>query len=372
MSILAKMLEKKQETSGDADGSIPPGLVAAVASSGAKKKNNQRYLILGCLAIFGAVAGVFLLSYLQGRSANKIADVPPPATAPPSEQQTAVLPLRSSATIAASSSGNATTPPSEKSNTTAVPTAQNRTTKPLLSVARTNSPQKSVGAVLPLSQPPLTVRGKRLHASSPAPSTLDSAPTPRSGANNRVSTDAHLFAARSAETHHDYALAKEHYLKALGLDPDNYRVLNNLASTSLHLNQPIDALTYANQALSRKPDYVSAMLNAGVAQIRQGNQSEARQVFSKALTTDPLNQGALFNLALLKEQEGDTDEAIRLYRQLSDTGDSRGRLGAARVYEQRGQKEEALRVYREITTLPEEGSSAKEQAKQRIKLLDNP
>ncbi len=179
-----------------------------------------------------------------------------------------------------------------------------------------------------------------------------------------------LFAARSAESRRDYVLALKHYQAALDADPQNYRIMNNVASTMLNLGLNKQALVAANQALALKPDYPSALVNAGIALGRTGSESAARSMFNKALSLDLTNRSAMYSLAVLQERAGLLDDAMQLYRRMADAGDARGYLGQGRLLERNGDREAALRLYREVLTPAGVGQSTREQARERIRVLE--
>ena len=187
---------------------------------------------------------------------------------------------------------------------------------------------------------------------------------------DRASIDAYLFAGRSAEERRDYVAALKEYKKANEADPGNYRIYNNLASTSLSLDMNSEALSYANRALVIKPDYTSALINGGIAQIRLGNEAAAKGLFSRAVAVDPLSRPAIYNLALLQERSGSLDEAVISYKKLRDMGEGVGYLGLGGIFESRGQKQDALRVYRDLLAMPDTGQKARDTAKSRISALE--
>ena len=66
MSILAKLLQKKQEDNPET-GQIPPGLLQAVARSGSRSGGRKRslYLLIVCGGLASVLAGFYVMSYLQ-------------------------------------------------------------------------------------------------------------------------------------------------------------------------------------------------------------------------------------------------------------------------------------------------------------------
>lgn len=353
MSLLARMLQKQSEQK-DAGGEIPPGLVQSVARSANKGGSRTRYFLIAAIAVAVLVSGGLLVLYLQLRTPNLPVVVRRPAVAPPSAVQTTQpLPPQPQAVIPVPEQPKpAVVPPPVPENKVeperiAVKSAPNRE-----SIRKSRSVSgASAAKPVPKQAAPQIVQKK--------PAKVD-----------RSTIDSYLFAARSAETHKDFVQAYKDYQKANEADPGNYRILNNLASTALHLDMYSDALSYTDRALAIKPDYVSALVNSGIANVKLGKDSAAKNMFSRAVELDRLNRKALYNLALLQERSNSLDEAYSTYRRLRDTGDSSGYLGLGRVFELRGQKSDALNIYRDLLGLPEAGQKARDIAKARISALE--
>lgn len=338
MSILANLL-KKAETS-HAKGDIPPGLLQAARSSSYGDANLKKYLALGGLAVAAVAVGGGLAIYMSQRQLPHQPivkqSVPHPAAAIQKPVSTAPpVQLREAA---------ASTPKAQ-----ATPVKAKTTSKKAVHQQQ---------ALRSVKQAPM-LPAKRAAGKEAKPFIRD-----------RAAIDALLFAARSAELRRDYAAALKQYQAALEADPQNYRIMNNAASTMLQLGLNEQALGLANRALARKPDYPSAMVNAGIALGRTGSEQAARSMFVKALVLEPMNRAALYSLALSQERAGLLDDALNSYRRLSDTGDARGLLGQGRLYERRGDKEDALRLYREVLVPPEVGQYTKDLARERIRTLE--
>lgn len=336
MSILANLLKKTNTNQAKAE--IPPGVLQAVSSS-SNGGERRRYYLVGGLALAAIASGVVLGVYLNIR----------PAAVTPVAQH---LPAVAAVQPRISSAKAAVVPPSVAATdrpVAAEPVVKVVRPRPAVVAATKSAAKRSTPAGQPPQQP-----------------AVERKPAPK----DRTIVDAYLFAARNAEAKRDYLTALKQYQKALDADPDNYRIMNNVASTMLQLGMHEEALAVANRALSVKPDYVSAMVNAGIAHGSLGHGSAARSMFGKAVVLDPGNRSALYNLALSQERAGTLDDAFKTYRRLADGGDPQGYLGQGRLYERQGSKGEALKLYRELTALPDAGQRFKDIARERIKVLD--
>ena len=338
MSILANLLKKTETSQSKAE--IPPGVLQAVSGSNATT-NRRNYYLVGGLSLAAIAVGIILGLYLNSR---------PGPTRPVTQPQPLPQPLAAVQQPVSSAVQPPVTdqPVVAKAEKSAASSSAQKAARPSVTSARVS--QRRV---------PTT------HATA-APPAAERKVAPR----DRSITDAHLFAARNAEAKRDYLLALRQYQQALDADPDNYRIMNNVASTMLQLGMYEEALGLSNRALAVKPDYVSALVNAGIAHSSLGHGTAARGMFNRAVMLDPGNRSALYNLALSQERSGNMDDALKSYRRLADGGDPQGYLGQGRLYERQGNKDEALRLYRELTALPDGGQRPKDLARERIKLLD--
>lgn len=340
MSILAELLkkgDKRQE-----GGEILPGLQQAVtAADKSPDKRRRTYLLIAAVAAATIAGGGLLLVYLQTRTPTQQivpnqqvvqAVVAPIPQSQPSSSKAAVVP--------ASPVEAAVEVTAEKS----VQPARKRYPVRLSASGAKKSETQVQEEVQPKEQKPVS--------------------------KDRATIDAWLFAAKTAETRRDYTQAMAKYRKVLEADPQNYRIMNNLASICLNLGLHDQALFHANQALKLKADYVSALVNGGIAQGRLGNEAGARAMLSRAVVSEPANRQALYNLALSQERGNALDDALTTWRRLADTGDANGVLGMARIKERRGENQDALRLYQEVTANPEAGQRVKESARERIGVLD--
>ena len=336
MSILAGLLKKNTEPQDS--GEVLPGLQQAVSSAGpSPDKRRRTYLLIAAGATAAIVGGGLLVLYLQTQT-------PAPQIV---RRQAVTLPQPQSQPTSAKAA-SAPAPPVETAAQVAVPkVAHPSVKKHPVRLAATGSKKTGVKA-------PYEVKPK-----NPKPIVKD-----------RATLDAWLFAARTAENRKDYNSAMLHYQKVLEADPQNYRIMNNLASICLNLKLDDEALLYANQALKLKGDYVSALVNGGIAQGRLHNEAGARTMLGRAVAVEPANRQALYNLGLSQERSNVLDEALATWRRLADAGDANGVLGMARIKERRGEDQDALRLYREVTANPEAGQRVKDAARERIAVLD--
>lgn len=342
MSILAKLLKKGDDR--QEGGEVLPGLQQAVNTAGVPfDKRRRTYLLIAAGAAAAIAGGGLLVVYLQTQTpAPDIANMRP-AAAPVIAPQPQVQPSSAKAVV------SPPPPPVE------VGVQEGRPQKSH-SVSRKQTKQHvASGVKKSAAEKPEKVQPKEL----------------KPVVKDRATIDALLFTAKTAETRRDYNQAMDKYRKVLEADPQNYRVMNNLASICLNLEMYEEALSYANQALKLKGDYVSALINGGIAQGKLGNQAGARSMLAKAVASEPANRQALYNLALSQERTNALDDALTTWRRLADAGDANGMLGMARIKERRGETEEALRLYRNVVVHPEAGQRVKETARERIGVLDS-
>lgn len=336
MSILANLLKKAETNHARAD--IPPGLVQSVRPPSGSDGSLKQYLLVAGIAVAALALGGLLALYMGKRPAPRptVVQQQPVAPAVPVAVQTrmssAVAPLAA-----------------------VQPVVEVKPAPP--------TPKKTSGAV---KKTATAGSAKRTAANLPAPAPV---PEKKPVVKDKVAIDALLFAARSAEGRRDYAAALKQYQKALEADPHNYRIMNNVASTMLHLGMHDQALTVANRALAIKPDYPSAMVNAGIALGKAGHDRSAREQFTRALSLDPVNRSALYSLALSQERAGLLDESLTAYRRLGETGDTRGLLGLGRVYERKGDAVTAIRYYRELLAQADSSQWQKDAARERLRVL---
>jgi len=366
MSILADLLSKN--TSGEAQGGkdIPPTLAKSLSASALKRTTPKRYIfiaIASVIVIGVGLATAFFLRTMASPNAVKY-PLPPMAAAPVAQPQPA--PPQPAATQPQQPVQPQPAPP-------ATPAAEPQP-KPKATFATWHVPKPHKR----VATKPAATRQPAMAASSrkATPNNQDAAATARTETPATSRTDATgakgalLYAARSAELAGDWRTAIANYRKALEIDPGNYKILSNVAAALNNIGMYDEGAKEARKALSRKPDYLPAMINAAIAYSSSGNSKEALRLFAAACLADPSNRNLAINLGILQERTGKLDEAQATYRKLADSGDPLAFMGLGRIAERKGNRAEAAGDYRRILALRDASPSQKKEAKERLVRLE--
>jgi tetratricopeptide (TPR) repeat protein len=101
--------------------------------------------------------------------------------------------------------------------------------------------------------------------------------------------------------------------------------------------------------IERRPDWLEACLNAGIAFARCGNPEAARRHFQEALMIRPDSSDAVRGLAALALEQQDYQEAYNLHRRLIELGERGAELfyNAGLICQKRGMTEEAVQFYQQ-------------------------
>lgn len=344
MSLLADLLSKNK-TGSSHDGTkkppvldIPPTLFKAHGIPARVRKLNNRYVIVAAVSVAFIALGALVTAKFELLSSSvqkKTAIQPHVVPAPP-----------------------ALTPPVEQAKTARI----------TLGEPPAPVPHKVA------SSPPVVISSR--HPAQKIRRTVQQAPAqPRQSVvpPRKIDTamrDALLYTARSAELAGDWRAALASYRKALKIDPDNYKILSNLAATLNNLGMFDDGAQEAERALAKKPNYVPALINAAIGYSSSGNTQKALRLFTYASALDPNNRNLTINLGILHERAGNLDAAQATYRQLAINGDPLALQGMGRIYERRGNRSEAIRAYRQIMALPNATAELKKEAKDRVSRLE--
>lgn len=350
MSILANLLSRKKPDSPQESKDIPPTLAKAHATALRKPATKKRYFILAVISLtlvavgFAVSSPKFMRLLLPKPVRYPIPPVPSPATTVREQPAPTSVPTETS----------------EQSMPTFVtkPVPLATGIKKTRTVAAKHRHAKTrLSAVVPSAK-------AGLHKEEPLKSVQKASQV------DPTVMGAFLYAARSAEYAGDWRSALNNYRKALEIDPNNYKIINNSAAAFNNLGMFDDGSHEAGRALAIKQDYVPAMINHAIASSSMGRNQEALVLFSKARTIDPSNKNLAINLGILEERIGMLGRARATYRTLADMGSPEALMGLGRIGERTGNKGEAIDSYRRILTLHTASPAIKREAKEKLAHLE--
>lgn len=107
-----------------------------------------------------------------------------------------------------------------------------------------------------------------------------------------------------------FQIAIKFYKRAINLNKNDYETWFDLTYAAAAGQQNTEALYYATQALSLKPEDPRAHLNLGGALNSVGRLEDAMYCFETVLKLDPNNISAMSNIALIHERNGNPDAAL--------------------------------------------------------------
>jgi len=335
MSLITDLLSKvkKQEPRRD----IPPILKDEVLQAKAERHTRRRVmivLILTLVLVAAAFGVIYIVESMKGPSliARTPATVTPTAQSAPKATAQVTSPQTDIGTSAPSSGdikiGQQAATPGQKKDSS----KPSRGERVIRKYAHKSSPIVS-GRLQEMRQEK-AVAGE--HAE------LDKT----SGSMTRQERDMSLYMARTYEMQKNYRQALIHYKKVLTMEPNNYVVMNNVASMLIYLGSYEEAIKHAQSALNVRRSYVFSLINIGISYGCLGKHSESESYFQKALVIEPTNHHALLNLGLLYEKQGAFDNAERQFRKLAEGENIQGYLGLARIAEKQKKVDEAIRFYR--------------------------
>ena len=101
-----------------------------------------------------------------------------------------------------------------------------------------------------------------------------------------------------------YKDAKQAYLKAAALNPEDVIALSNLAGVCFETGLYAEGLDICNRALERQPDYVNALIHRGNMLSSLNRHQEAEDAYRRALKNVPDDPLVLFNMAYTLTMNG--------------------------------------------------------------------
>ena len=100
---------------------------------------------------------------------------------------------------------------------------------------------------------------------------------------------------------------------ARALQPDDHRLLSNLAEVYLRADRTEEALACGERAVELQPDSAAAHMNVGNALRRAGRLDEAERALSTALALEPASARGKVNLGFARLQRGDYASGFELF-----------------------------------------------------------
>jgi Flp pilus assembly protein TadD len=104
--------------------------------------------------------------------------------------------------------------------------------------------------------------------------------------------------------------AGEIYNRILGLDPENWLALNNMAFLNADSGTNLDqAMTWAERAKKKQPNSPEISDTLGYVYLKKNRNSEALQIFKQVVQESPKNSTFRLHLAMALLKEGDKQGA---------------------------------------------------------------
>ena len=336
MSLITDLLSKVRKKEPRRD--IPPILKDEVLQSKADRRSRRRLMVILILAFLLIAAGFGVIYVVESiRGPSLLARSPATDTPPVQSARTPMAPPPSPGTdtgISASTSGDA----KATERAVAPPVQKKDFSNPSRGKIGMNKYAKGLA-------PEEAGRARSMKQVKTAAGEQTEVDTTR-GKMTRHDKDMSLYTARTYEAQKNYRQALLHYKKVLAVEPNNYVVMNNVASMLIYLGSYEEAIRHAEKALTIRRGYVFSLINIGISYGCLGKQSESESYFRKALMIEPSNRFALLNLGLLHEKQEAFNNADQYFRKLSEAGDAQGYLGLARSAEKQKKVEEAIRFYK--------------------------
>jgi Flp pilus assembly protein TadD len=378
MSLLADLLSRKKPGASP-DGAktssplnVPPTLSKARGGIPANvRKLNNRYVIIAVVCVVFIALGAFLAS--KSGVLRSVAEKKPPLP-PQALQQQQPVPFKAASSIAAAPLAVSAPTEQAKARITLeeppahVPVLQKKKIRSHKAKKVKCPPPKA--AVKSLPTPSAVSPAEKVERPQQQTSIKPGQKVVASRKIDTAARDSLLYAARSAEQVSDWKMALSSYRRAQEIDPDDYKMLSNMAAVLNNLGMFDDAVIEAEKALVKKPDYVPALINAAIGYSSRGNTQKALRHFTHASAIEPGNRSLIINLGILHERSGNFDDALATYRPLASSGDPLVLNGMGRVYERKGNKGEAIRIYRQIMALSNASPAMKKEAKGKIARLE--
>ena len=110
--------------------------------------------------------------------------------------------------------------------------------------------------------------------------------------------------------------AKESFIKAIELYPNNAQTYNNLGNVFKDQKNFSEAIIAYENAISIKPNYVRSHYNIGTVFKRQGKLDKALENYDRAISIKPDYTEAILAKGKVFEDQGKLEEAIEVYKKV--------------------------------------------------------
>ncbi|MCS7024905.1 MAG: tetratricopeptide repeat protein [Bryobacteraceae bacterium] len=159
----------------------------------------------------------------------------------------------------------------------------------------------------------------------------------------------HAAEGRKALEANQYALAVEHYQKALEAQPEDWASRFHLALALSLLDRDAEAITAYRKVLTDRPGLYEAELNLGVLLLRQNQPGEAAKWLESAASKKPKEFRPIYHLAEALRQSNAFAEAEPRFRQAIELNPkaAEAMVGLARCLIKLNRLEEAAALYRQ-------------------------
>ena len=112
--------------------------------------------------------------------------------------------------------------------------------------------------------------------------------------------------------------AKEQFLRAIKLDPNNPFVNNNLGNIFFENTQYKLAISYYEKAIASKPDFVDANYNLGIIYKNQAMYQLALDHLNKVIQLQPNNINSLALISVIYRELRNFKKAFQCYKKIFD------------------------------------------------------
>jgi tetratricopeptide (TPR) repeat protein len=120
----------------------------------------------------------------------------------------------------------------------------------------------------------------------------------------------------------NFGFARKYLQRALGLEPENGDTRYHLGLVYLALNENQKAITEFERVLLFDPENIKVKVDLGILYMGATDYNNALDLFTDVLKTDAANQKALYYKAHALKKLGKEDEALKIFKLISENQES--------------------------------------------------